>query len=118
MCSCEHRASDDARRALRLPSIAAHLCLLRAVEIFDDDTALSDADAAIKRTINVVDRAALAPGGSLYRAVAASASGDSRAGTLARAFLRAIFAGVEPSGFDALEKITETGERASKRTRA
>lgn len=118
MCSCEHRASDDARRALRLPSIAAHLCLLRAVEIFDDDTALSDADAAIKRTINVVDRAALAPGGSLDRAVAASASGDSRAGTLARAFLRAIFAGVEPSGFDALEKITETGERASKRTRA
>ena len=125
--ACERRASDRAKRELRLVSIAAHLCMLRAIETFDESSSspLAASDASIKRTIESVKGDA-STFDVLDGVVASGASGDSTAAAIANAFLRAIFAGVEPYALGALlEKIKHASasvcanatEHAAKRRR-
>jgi len=97
MACCERSSGDEARRALRLPTIAAQFYIVRAAHARDASSAnaLSETDESMARALDAVDASALAPGGALDTIVAASASGDSRAAAIARGFLRSILSGVE-----------------------
>lgn len=97
MACCERSSGDEARRALRLPIIAAQFYIVRAAHARDtsDVHALSETDESMTRALAAVDASALAPGGALDAIVAASASGDSGAAAIARGFLRSILSGVE-----------------------
>ena len=108
--ACARAASPRARRALNLPLIAAQLCLLRTVERTDDDTELSDADRAIKRALRSPECDAIDD------VVGAAAMGEPTAARLARASLRAVFAGVDQTAFNALRRrdVTIQGAHAER----
>ena len=96
--ACARAASPRARRALNLPLIAAQLCLLRTIERTDDDTDLSEADRAIKTALRSPECDAIDD------VVGAAAMGEPTAARLARASLRAVFAGVDQTVFNALRR--------------
>jgi len=102
MSSCARAAGSRALKSLDLPLIAAHLCLLRTIELVDDSSAeLSLADRAIHRNLRSVAYAeSVAAGGALDAVVGGAAAGDPSAALLARTFLRGLFAGVEPRAFE------------------
>ena len=112
MARCEQSSGDEARRALRLPIIAAQFYIVRATHARDinDANTLSETDESMARALDAVDASVLAPGGALDKIIAASATGDSDAAAIARGFLRSILIGIEDetNGFARLvvEKTT------------
>ena len=112
MARCEQSSGDEARRALRLPIIAAQFYIVRATHTRDinDANTLSETDELMARALDAVDASVLAPGGALDKIIAASATGDSDAAAIARGFLRSILIGIadETNGFARLvvEKTT------------
>ena len=61
--ACEQSSGDEARRALRLPIIAAQFYIVRATHTRDinDANTLSETDELMARALDAVDASVLAP---------------------------------------------------------
>jgi len=118
--ACAREGGAKSNRTLSVPLIAAHLCLLRAIQTSKTHVTPSEADSRIQSSLKSENYAKIVTTGDALDAVVA-ASADARASSgasavIARALLRQAFAGMPPRVYHALVECC--GDDVSARKRA